>query len=471
MNDSRQTTVRLAAIVLGASLASCGPATTGGDAGGLDGGALDAGDAGSGSTDGSVDARADAGSSDECTRRCMETLTRCGSSEGIDCGRLCATYQSELVAGCESERDAYFACGFGPTCMSCSAQQDALASCIVERSTEPCFAYCRAAIAAGCAPGAHDPEDCNCIAVHYETVDGRCGAELDAYYACAAAAPCDRRVACDAEGTALNTCGLGCAAGQVGCYVGASGRCIDEAALQTDPENCGGCNQRCGAGSCIDGACVCAAGSHVCPDGSCYTDDDIWNCGSTCTLCPSGPANSTTVCSDGACGFVCDAGYRTEGGSCVRDCGLGEHLCGDRCIADDDPTMCGAGCMTCPAAPTNGHAVCMGGACDFACDTSYVRVGEYCLGCDPYTSVGCSRSTDGCYLSGGGLICAPAGTLTVGSDCAAANDCARGLVCVGTGPGTFTCQRVCEAPTTGACPPGETCYELAEAPSRGVCLP
>ena len=83
-------------------------------------------------------------------------------------------------------------------------------------------------------------------------------------------------------------------------YTDCSGACAD---LQRDPENCGSCAFRCGAGdNCYDGECLvaCPGGFHDC-SGTCRDwDSDRMNCG--------------------ACENECLDGERCSGGTCVVSC-------------------------------------------------------------------------------------------------------------------------------------------------------
>lgn len=52
---------------------------------------------------------------------------------------------------------------------------------------------------------------------------------------------------------AADLCTTTCAAVQLCCDVGGSGRCIDP---QYDPANCGGCGIACPSGQCLSGLCA-----------------------------------------------------------------------------------------------------------------------------------------------------------------------------------------------------------------------
>ncbi|TAK05323.1 hypothetical protein EPO33_05155 [Patescibacteria group bacterium] len=402
---------------------------------------------------------------DDCTARCLDTQMRCGGSE-IDCGRLCATYQSDLVAGCEAERDTYFSCGFDGTCGGCSTEEDALAACIFERSTNPCFVACRAANAAGCGYG-HGPEgrrDCNCIAAYYNGDLTRCVMQVGTYFACEANHPCDHN-ACAIESATLGGCRAGCAPGEIACD-----SCADPSTLMTDNANCGRCGNDCGdLGTCVAGTCECAGGSQYCDRYGCVTDD-VMHCGTSCASCAT-PDHGVAVCDAGTCGIVCDAGFIAEGGLCVRDCGAGRHLCGDACYADDDPTACGDSCAVCPT-PDHGRAACAAGACDIVCDPAFVRMGSMCVGagpvsmpcmatgaCDPFESTSCGPGR-ACRPEPGGTACGPVSAMPVreGGACSTVANCEAGTQCLDFSDGVgYRCHRLCPQGSIGFCAVGDAC--------------
>src|SRR5688572_20526143 len=82
------------------------------------------------------------------------------------------------------------------------------------------------------------------------------------------------------------------------------------------------------------------------------------------------------------------------------ECGANEHRCEQGCVAEqpDDPALgCARGCGDACATPEHGVATCSGGACDFTCESPYVREGSACI------AVACDSAgyTCGEYAVGG----------------------------------------------------------------------
>ncbi|HEY0880350.1 MAG TPA: hypothetical protein VGD87_02410, partial [Archangium sp.] len=191
----------------------------------------------------------------------------------------------------------------------------------------------------------------------------------------------------------------------------------------------------------------CNPGFHRCGT-VCLSNTSVDSCGASCAACTA-PANATRSCTNGACGFTCDAGRRLCGGTCAActtpanatpacsgtscdfACNAGYHRCGNQCLPDDstascgtrcdacpsDPNgtalcsngtcyltcgngtlKCGAACATCPTLPANATLGCtVGNACDFTCDTGYHRCGNQCVANDSIT--GCGPSCTVCSTS------------------------------------------------------------------------
>ncbi len=73
------------------------------------------------------------------------------------------------------------------------------------------------------------------------------------------------------------------------------------------------------------------------------------------------------------------------------------------------------------------------------------------------TNGGCEAG-QGCYLTGDGLTCNPAGTVTAGGACEFANDCMEGLGCNRrAGEPMGTCTNYCCEGSDEGCPAGEVC--------------
>ena len=106
-----------------------------------------------------------------------------------------------------------------------------------------------------------------------------------------------------------------------------------------------------GVPTCDGRACgaTCAAGYHLCA-GVCVLNASLATCGAGCAPCPA-PANAVATCDGRACGFACNAGF---------------HLCDGACLSNLAVGSCGAACGPC-AVPPGAAATCDGRVCGFAC--------------------------------------------------------------------------------------------------------
>jgi hypothetical protein len=160
-------------------------------------------------------------------------------------------------------------------------------------------------------------------------------------------------------------CGYTCNGGYSPC----AGACVDE---QNDKNNCNACGNVCpsatnGQTECVGGMCnvVCNMGLSYCPANAACNDlqNDPNNCNTCDNVCPAGPANSTTDCKAGACGWTCDPTYsQCPDSTCDQ--------------VQTDPTHCGSACTNCTVTnppPSNGTDVCTSGTCDFNCTTGYTK--------------------------------------------------------------------------------------------------
>ena len=246
------------------------------------------------------------------------------------------------------------------------------------------------------------------------------------------------------------------------------GGCKTAADFQSDAANCGGCGKRCpapanGVSVCVDGSCglVCNAGYHQCGP-RCLSNTDPATCGASCAPCPV-PANGRATCDGTTCGVACDAGF---------------HTCdGVTCVSNVDPATCGASCEPCPT-PTNGQATCDGVGCGIACNTGYHTCdGMTCASnSDPATCgascTPCPAPTDGfatCNGTSCGFACDP-GFHRCASRCLANNDpdhcgefcfpCPAPDHATATCP-SGTCDFVCDAGFTrtgdSCCPTNRVC--------------
>jgi len=193
----------------------------------------------------------------------------------------------------------------------------------------------------------------------------------------------------------------------------------------TDPNNCGGCGNRCDPGEiCSEGACACPPGQTA--------------CGDTCVDLASDPDNC------GACGVACSEDQFCSEGSCVcTEPGL--TICGGTCVdLQSDPANCGACAAECLVVQ-----VCSGGACDCP-EAGQTLCGEACVD----------------------LLGDPANCGACGVQCPAAQFCSTGT-CACAVPGQTLCNGACVDPqgdplNCGTC--GNACAQ-DESCNAGICTP
>ncbi len=198
--------------------------------------------------------------------------------------------------------------------------------------------------------------------------------------------------------------------------------------------SCGVCTQVVGGTTaCKDFQCVttCEAGHHAC-DPACVPDDAVTSCGDRCDACPA-PSGGSAACTPATAG-----GYE-----CSAVCEAGHHVCGDKCVTDDSPLHCGAGCDPCPGA-ANAEPACVEGSCALQCNEAHLLCDGACVAC-PTVGVATTTCADGA--------------------CVAAS-CDAGFVPCSPDSGevaTACCDRVIEVLDEAA--------ELAAYPSVGVLWP
>jgi len=234
----------------------------------------------------------------------------------------------------------------GPQCENCEAPAGAAATCVADEcgfecnpGTRLCTDACLADGPAACGPSC---EVCAAPANAAATcVDGVCGFECDtAHQLCD-----DVCTRCPTGAAVIDTACLG-----TECVVTI---CTD------DHEICGGRCAPCPPGGSQYGCDQ----ADRCIISDCESDQKL--CGGTCSTCPTGDPFGTTQCSGANCVLVCDAGY---------------HECAGGCVPDDDVTQCGGSCTNCATDP-NGSPVCAQGSCGLACDADYALCGGACAAC------------------------------------------------------------------------------------------
>lgn len=223
----------------------------------------------------------------------------------------------------------------------------------------------------------------------------------------------------------------------------------------------------CNASTCPNGCCSGGAG------GTCdaYAAQNAASCGTggaSCTTCPAPPSGATERCSSGACGFTCNAGYKSCGSGCIptseccstADCASGQECLGGSCACDS--TSCAQGCCdgnTCVLSSSQTNAACgTGGQACGACTGGIVCANGSCGQCS-------AESQCGSY--GSGYMCCPAGAGTCIDTETDPNDCGScGTVCLANETCSGgTCE--CASPYT-LC--GASCLDLQTDPENcGAC--
>ncbi len=174
-----------------------------------------------------------------------------------------------------------------------------------------------------------------------------------------------------------------------------SSRCLD---VRSDPEHCGSCDVRCGAGQ------PCCAG--VC------RVNDIANCGSCGNICPRS-ASGAGHCINGKCQLCapneveCNSGgaifcvdLQTSSancGKCGKSCQGTQLCCNGTCTAD--VARCGGVCVStiCPVAQLFDPEVCRCGCAPITCDTGMHQDRKTCrCVCDPTCLKGLEQDEQTC---------------------------------------------------------------------------
>ncbi len=225
--------------------------------------------------------------------------------------------------------------------------------------------------------------------------------------------------------------------------------------LNTDPQNCGGCARPCPKGdTCVSATCtapascnggpVCTGVNQCCPSGCADIDTDPLNCGGCSRPCPTGD--------------TCVAAQCTAPASCLGGpvCINKEQCCSDGCTdVDTDPENCGGCNRPCPMGDS-----CVSGQCTapMSCNG-----GPVCTGVDQCCSSGCVNiDTDPANCGGCNRPCPPPGTC-VGGGCMVMS--CQGQFCP---PGDKCCSTGCSNTATDPancggcnmpCKPGQSCVD------------
>src|SRR5579884_3138994 len=210
----------------------------------------------------------------------------------------------------------------------------------------------------------------------------------------------------------------------------------------------------------------CAAGLTRCGGACVALGSDVNNCGGCGVVCAA-PANAAATCTNGTCGYACNAGLRDCGnGSCQQCCGAPDCP-GTECA----PATCSAG--QCGTAPLGQGQPCGTGA---TCSNGTAKAQDTCDGngnCVPGATTTCGNgcSGDTCApLQGNGATCSDGGQCQSGF-------CVGGVCCATACDGT--CQ-TCDGGTCGtagdltSCGDGVVCcsgacVSLASPSNCGYC--
>jgi len=317
---------------------------------------------------------------------CGSTCVANGSTDRNSCGNNCTV--------CQAPANGSVACN-GTSCIpSCNTGFHLCGSlCVANSSVSGCGSRCTA-----CPTPAHGSATCTGSSpvcgitcnTNYHQCDNGCVATTDPNNCGPSCATCPG----DAHGRATcsgtpGTCGITCRTGYHWCD--SANECVDN----TDPATCGTRCTPCPAGpgsiaTCNTATLTCGMkpqpcgdpGMHVC--GFACVEEGVNSCGDSCLTCPGGGTtvpNSQPVCPNGTCDLVCSSGFHDCSADGAQD---------PNCVANNSPTACGSGCVSCPVPDGNGHAICAGSTtCGVVCDDGYHQCGTDCV-------VNHSTSLDSC---------------------------------------------------------------------------
>ena len=263
---------------------------------------------------------------------------------------------------------------------------------------------------------------------------------------------------------AAGQCGITCVAGFANCDANASNGC--EVNLNTSVDNCNACKNVCpdqpnGTAICRSGVCGltnCQAPFGDCdsnPNNGCEanTDGDPNNCGGCGNKCVI--AHATAKCTLGVCGIsTCDPGFADCDGSPANGCEVNLKTDTSNCNA------CGAKC-----APANAVGSCVAGACIVTSCTGNFQ------DCDGTPTNGCEADTSSSVTNCG--RCGTPGNPATCDNTHGTPGCSGGVCTIACAAGFGNCDgnaaNGCEATTTsnasncGTC--GTTCVAASGTPA------
>ncbi len=322
-----------------------------------------------------------------CSFTCSTGFHACGADcvsnfDVATCGSQCTpcTPPANATAACTTGVSCDFTCN--PGFVRCGAQcvQESATACgpTCQRCTTPAGAtnpQCvNGACTFSCATGFHQ---CGTSCVS-NTAVATCGTLCTA-----CPAPVGGVATCD--GT---SCGVQCSPGFHEC----NGQCVSNLNINTCGTRCTACPPGpvgSGTTTTCDGVncglrCATTTTPNYC-NNVCVADS-LTSCGPSCLTCTP-PANGTAVCVTGTCDFTCNSGF---------------HRCGTQCVADSSVDGCGTSCTPCAAGPANSTRTCARGTptgpfvCGWTCASGTNRCpaggnqcvpADYVLGCGPTCAI------------------------------------------------------------------------------------
>lgn len=346
----------------------------------------------------------------DCGLVCAPGFHLCGSDCVSDfdvatCGARCApcAVPANAVAQCTSPGS-----GQPPACVfTCNPGFARCGMACVAESATSCGPTCQT-----CTPpaGATNPQCVNgqcsyTCATGFHQCGSQCVPDTSVATCGTSCAPCP----IPTNGTATcdgTRCGLQCNTGFHDC----NGQCVTNFSVATCGARCAACPDGpmgSGTTTTCDGVncglrCASTSTPNYC-NNTCVADS-ITSCGPSCLACTP-PANATAVCLSGQCDFTCNSGF---------------HRCGMQCVADSSVDGCGTSCTPCADGPANSTRTCTRPtptapfACGWDCAMGSNRcpVGgnqcvpaDYVLGCGPTCAVCSSPNPNERGVCGSNGIC------------------------------------------------------------------
>ncbi|MBL8917402.1 MAG: VCBS repeat-containing protein [Myxococcaceae bacterium] len=305
-----------------------------------------------------------AGQPPACTWQCNPGFARCGNQclaeSATSCGASCQTCTPP--AGATNPQCVNGQCQY--TCAAgfhqCGSQ------CVSDTALTSCGSSCTA-----CPTPVNGTATCNGVAcgiqcnTGFHECNGQCVSNFTTATCGARCAPCPDGPMGSGTTTTCDgvNCGLRCASVTTPNYC--NNVCVADSITSCGP-SCLTCTPPANAtAACVSGTCdfTCNSGFHRCGT-QCVADNSPDGCGTLCTPCPAGPANSVRTCARSS---------PTAPFACGWDCAMGTNRCpmgGNQCVPADYVLGCGPTCAVCSSANPNERGICgMNGICSTGCVT------------------------------------------------------------------------------------------------------